>query len=182
MGGMTKAIESGMAKLRIEEAATKKQARIDSKEETLVGVNKYVLEKPEHVKVLAIDNTAVRNSQCARLNLTKAARNNEEVQKALNELTTAAACVKTGQSAPNLLDLAVKAARCRATLGEISAALEKEWGRHVASTQVVQGAYSASFNKTSNDDEAEYQAVLKEVRLRVKWCVDVFNIRSLSGD
>jgi methylmalonyl-CoA mutase len=114
-------------------------------------------------QVLSIDNTAVRTSQVARLKATKAARNDEEVQAALAALTKAAADVKGGVSAPNLLDLAVKAARARATLGEISAALESEWGRHVASTQVVQGAYSAAFNKSEAQDEAEYKAVLKEV-------------------
>lgn len=167
MGGMTKAIESGMAKLRIEEAATKKQARIDSKEETVVGVNKYRLTKQENVEVLRIDNTSVRESQIRRIQDVKAKRDNAKVTAALEKLATAAKLNDgtMNNKEHNLLLLAVEAARARATLGEISGALENVFGRHVASTQVVQGAYSASYRKSgAGQDEDEYSAVLREVQ------------------
>jgi methylmalonyl-CoA mutase len=133
------------------------QARIDSTEETVVGVNKYRLQKQETVPILSIDNSAVRGSQIARLNRVKGERDNQLVQSSLDRLSAAAADFSAKQAAgatrgagfsenDNLLSLAVNAARARATLGEISAALESVWGRHVASTQVVQGAYSASYN------------------------------------
>jgi methylmalonyl-CoA mutase len=167
MGGMTKAIESGMAKLRIEESATKKQARIDKGEDVVVGVNKYRLEKQDNIDLLVIDNTKVRKSQIDRINQTKATRNQQKVTEALDNLSKAAAMTEStgpGKHPQNLLRLAVEAARARATLGEISAALESVWGRHVASNQVVQGAYSAAFNAHVPDDyEAEYKAVLDEV-------------------
>lgn len=171
MGGMTKAIESGMAKLRIEEAATRKQARIDSNEETIVGVNKYRLTNPESVEVLRIDNTRVRESQIKRIQEVKAGRNAEKVKAALDRLTAAAKLSDPAQMKDkenNLLKLAVEAARERATLGEISSALEVVWGRHVASTQVVQGAYSSSYGANSANSESailkEYQDVLSEVK------------------
>jgi methylmalonyl-CoA mutase len=163
LGGMTKAIESGMAKLRIEESATKKQARIDSGEEVIVGVNKYRLQNQETVDVLSIDNTAVREKQIARLNKVKSTRNQAAVNEALHKLTEAAASNENtgpGQHPMNLLKLSVEAARARATLGEISSALEQAWGRHTPSTQVVQGAYSATF---SSNNQAEFDQVLKEV-------------------
>jgi methylmalonyl-CoA mutase len=164
LGGMTKAIESGMAKLRIEESATKKQARIDTVEDVVVGVNKYRLKEQEKVDVLSIDNSSVRDSQIARLNKLKAARDEAEVSKALDKLSEAASMKEntgSGTHSHNLLRCAVEAARARATLGEISYALEKVWGRHVASTEVVQGAYSATFKESGHDEE--YDVVLKEV-------------------
>ncbi|NCY12825.1 MAG: methylmalonyl-CoA mutase, partial [Burkholderiaceae bacterium] len=132
MGGMTKAVESGWAKLKIEAAAAQKQAKIDSGSDVIVGVNKYKLQEESLVDVLVIDNDMVRNNQIARLKDVKAKRNPSQVDKALADLT-AAAENNTG----NLLDLAVKAIRLRATVGEVSDALEKVYGRHRADTQKV---------------------------------------------
>jgi methylmalonyl-CoA mutase len=137
LGGMTKAIEKGIPKLRIEEAAAKKQARIDSGKDVIVGVNKYQLKQEDPLHILEVDNEAVRKSQIERLNTLKAERNAEEVQKSLVNLTNAA---NSGEE--NLLDLAVKAARNRATLGEISDALEVIYGRHKAVTKTISGVYS----------------------------------------
>jgi methylmalonyl-CoA mutase len=166
VGGMTKAIQSGMAKLRIEESATKKQGRVDSKEDVIVGVNKYRLAEEAKIDVLAVDNNAVRESQIARLNAMKATRDEAKVQAALAALSAAAKAdgeAGNGKLPSNLLHLACNAARVRATLGEISSALEAEWGRHVASTQTVQGAYSATFAGASADSEAEFKKVVAEV-------------------
>ncbi|HYH22717.1 MAG TPA: methylmalonyl-CoA mutase [Azospirillum sp.] len=140
MGGMTKAVESGMPKLLIEEAAARRQARIDRGEEVIVGVNKYRPENPEMVDVLDIDNTAVRESQIARLNKVRTTRDESACRAALDALTQAAAD-KSG----NLLDLAVKATRARATVGEISEALEKVFTRHVAQIRSVSGVYGAAY-------------------------------------
>ncbi|TXD48896.1 methylmalonyl-CoA mutase [Polaribacter sp. IC073] len=137
LGGMTKAIEKGIPKMRIEEAAAKKQAKIDSGQDIIVGVNKYQLEKEDPLHILEVDNEAVRNSQIERLHALKTNRNNTEVQKSLTALTKAA---KSGKE--NLLDLAVEAARNRATLGEISDALEVEFGRHKAVHKTISGVYS----------------------------------------
>jgi len=172
IGGMTVAIESGMAKLKIEEAATKKQARIDTGEDIVVGVNKYRLDKQDPVDVLSIDNTAVRLSQIARLNDVKQKRDDKLVQQALHKLTESAKynneSTGSGNHPLNLLKLSIDAARAKATLGEISLALENVWGRHVASNQVVQGAYAATYNAKSleshDDYEKEYQRVLELVK------------------
>ena len=137
LGGMTKAIEKGIPKMRIEEAAAKKQARIDSGRDVIVGVNKYQLKKEDPLHILEVDNEAVRKSQIERLNQLKADRNTDEVQKCLVNLTNAA---KSGEG--NLLDLAVKAAKKRATLGEISDALEIIFRRHKAVTKTISGVYS----------------------------------------
>jgi methylmalonyl-CoA mutase len=137
LGGMTKAIEQGIPKMRIEEAAAKKQARIDSSQDTIVGVNKYRLKEEDPLQILEVDNAAVRLSQIARLNKLKASRNTEEVNIALKNLTL---CAKTGQQ--NLLDLAVIAAEKRATLGEISDALEAVFGRYKATIKSISGVYS----------------------------------------
>jgi methylmalonyl-CoA mutase len=145
-GGMTKAIEAGIPKMRIEEAAARRQARIDSGYESIIGVNKYCLSKEAPMDILEVDNTAVRNSQIKRLNELKTNRNESEVQTALDDLTKSA---ETGES--NLLDLAVKAARARASLGEISNALEKIWGRYQAVTRTISGVYSTEYGK--GDDE-----------------------------
>ena len=167
MGGMTKAIESGMAKLRIEESATKKQARIDSTEDVVVGVNKYVLENPETVDVRSIDNNSVRLSQTENLKQLRAKRDEAKVQESLKQLTEAARNPNVndsgGTSSTNLLKLSVEAARNRATLGEITEALEVVYGRHVAHNQTVQGAYSATFSASSGRNEDEYASVLKAV-------------------
>mgnify|MGYP000843854769 FL=1 len=137
LGGMTKAIEKGIPKMRIEEAAAIKQAKIDSGQDVIVGVNKYALKEEDPIHTLEVDNEAVRNSQIERLNKLKENRNNTEVQKSLVALTQAA---KSGKD--NLLDLAIKAARNRATLGEISDALEVVFGRHKAVHKTISGVYS----------------------------------------
>ncbi|MEW9049721.1 MAG: methylmalonyl-CoA mutase [Neobacillus sp.] len=145
LGGMAKAIETGLPKMRIEEAAARRQAQIDSGKETIIGVNRYRLEKEEAIDILDIDNTAVRLKQIEKLNSLKAARNEEKVESALMAMTKAA---ETGES--NLLELAVQAARVRATLGEISDAIEKVASRHKAVIRSISGVYSTSF---SNEEE-----------------------------
>lgn len=137
LGGMTKAIEAGIPKLRIEEAAARKQARIDSGQDIIVGVNAYQLEQEDPLHILEVDNQTVRNQQIERLDKLKAERNRKDVEAALKKLTEAA---KTGHE--NLLDLAVDAARKRATLGEISDALEAEFGRYKAQIKSFSGVYS----------------------------------------
>ncbi|AYA38716.1 methylmalonyl-CoA mutase [Hymenobacter oligotrophus] len=141
LGGMAKAIETGLPKLRIEEAAARKQARIDSGKEVIVGVNKYRVEEKTDIEILDIDNAAVRDSQIARLNRIRSERDSAAVLRALDALTDAA---RSGQQ--NLLELAVEAARLRATLGEISDALEKVYGRHQAAIRTVSGVYSAEMD------------------------------------
>jgi methylmalonyl-CoA mutase len=138
LGGMTRAIESGLPKMRIEEAAARRQARIDSGKETIVGVNKYGVSHEKPIDVLVVDNTAVRENQLARLQSVKARRNINDVEAALAALTK---CAATGQG--NLLELAVVAARKRATLGEISSALEKVFGRYQAVHHTISGVYSS---------------------------------------
>ncbi len=141
LGGMTKAIESGLPKMRIEESAAGKQARIDSGKDVIVGVNKYLTDEKPDFEILDIDNTAVRQEQIERLNLLKKERNTEAVNQALSQLKNAAA---TGSG--NLLELAIVAARERATLGEISSALEKSFGRYKATIQSISGVYSNEMN------------------------------------
>ena len=136
LGGMTKAIEQGIPKMRIEEAAAKKQAKIDSGQDVIVGVNKYQLEEEDPLHILEVDNEAVRTSQIERLNQLKSDRDSEKAAQSLTHLEEAA---KTGNG--NLLDLAVKAARHRATLGEISNALETVFGRHKAIHKTISGVY-----------------------------------------
>ena len=150
LGGMTKAIELGIPKMRIEEAAAKKQARIDSNQDIIVGVNKYKLEQEDPLQILEVDNDAVRASQIIRLNELKANRNTEEVSLALQNLT---ACAKSGDG--NLLDLAVEAAEKRATLGEISDALEKEFGRYKATIKSISGVYSKEIKNDKEFKEAK---------------------------
>ena len=137
LGGMTNAIEKGIPKMRIEEAAAKKQARIDSGTDVIVGVNKYPLKQEDPLHILEVDNEAVRIAQLKRLEVLKRTRNTAAVQKSLLNLTTAA---KTGNE--NLLALAVEAAKNRATLGEISDALEVVFGRHKAVHKTISGVYS----------------------------------------
>ncbi|GAA5173485.1 methylmalonyl-CoA mutase [Niveibacterium umoris] len=136
MGGMTKAVESGWAKLQVEKCAAEKQARIDSGKDVIVGVNKYKLAKQDAVDILDIDNTAVRESQIARLKQVRERRDGTRVQACLDALTR---CAETGEG--NLLALAIDAVRARATVGEVSDALEKVWGRHRANPQTVSGVY-----------------------------------------
>lgn len=144
LGGMSKAIETGIPKMRIEEAAARKQARIDSGRDTIVGVNKYRLAKEDPIETLEVDNTAVREAQLKRLAQLRANRNNEEVEQALDALTRAA---ETGEG--NLLALSIDAARKRASLGEISMALEKVYGRYKAVIRSISGVYSS---ESANDD------------------------------
>jgi methylmalonyl-CoA mutase len=144
-GGMTKAIEAGIPKMRIEEASARRQARIDSGRETIVGVNKHRLDKEDPIEILEVDNTAVRLSQIKRLQSVKQNRNDEDVKNALEALTK---CAETGEG--NLLELSIIAARARATLGEISLAIEKVSGRYKAVTRTISGVYSSEYAK---DDE-----------------------------
>jgi len=146
-GGMTKAIEAGIPKLRIEEAAARRQARIDSGKEAIIGVNKYCLDKEDPIDILEIDNTAVRETQIRRLQKVKSERNESEVKIALENLTK---CAEQGNE--NLLELAIKAARVRATLGEISYALEKVWGRFQATTKAVSGVYKSEYGNNKDMD------------------------------
>ncbi|KMY54702.1 methylmalonyl-CoA mutase [Bacillus sp. FJAT-27231] len=141
LGGMTKAIDTGLPKMRIEEAAARRQAQIDSVEETIIGVNRYRMAEEEPIDILDIDNTAVRLKQIERLERVKAGRNEEKVKESLTALTKAA---ETGEG--NLLELAVDAARERATLGEISDAIEQVSGRHQAVIRSVSGVYSSHFS------------------------------------
>ena len=138
LGGMAKAIETGIPKMRIEEAAARTQAKIDSGAQIIIGVNKYRLEKEAPIDILEVDNTAVRKQQIERLNDLKAKRDNAAVQKALEAITQ---CAETGQG--NLLELAVKAAGLRASLGEISDACEKVCGRYKATIRTISGVYSS---------------------------------------
>jgi methylmalonyl-CoA mutase len=148
MGGMTKAVDSGWAKLKIEAAAAEKQARIDSGKDVIVGVNKYKLAKEDPIDILAIDNVRVRDGQIDRLKKIRAARDTAKVQAALDALTTSAEC---GQG--NLLELSIQAMRLRATVGEVSDALEKVFGRHRADTQKVTGVYAAAYDSAEGWDQ-----------------------------
>ncbi|MFZ5981916.1 MAG: methylmalonyl-CoA mutase [Candidatus Zixiibacteriota bacterium] len=142
LGGMARAIDSGIPKMRIEEASARRQAHIDSGSETIVGLNRYQLDREETIDILEVDNRVVRQQQIERLEKLRTERNRDEVRRALEALTK---CAETGRG--NLLDLAVKAARMRASLGEISDALEKVWGRHVADTKTITGIYSSEYSE-----------------------------------
>ena len=153
LGGMAKAIESGIPKLRIEEAAARTQARIDSGEQTIVGTNKYRLEKEDPIDILEVDNTAVREAQIRRLHELKANRNQAEVDAALEAITR---CAETGEG--NLLELAVDAAKKRASLGEISYACEKVVGRYKAVIRTVSGVYSSIAKEDEDFQKAKQLA------------------------
>ena len=142
LGGMARAIESGLPKLRIEEAAARRQAHIDSGQETVVGVNHYRLEQEEPLEILEVDNTEVRRQQIARLEKLRTERDEAATQQALAALT---ACAESGEG--NLLELSVAAAQARASLGEISSALEQVWGRHKAEIRTISGVYTAEFGE-----------------------------------
>ena len=148
MGGMIKAVDSGWAKLKIEAAAAEKQARIDSGRDVIVGVNKYKLAKEDPIDILDVDNVMVREGQINRLKAIRASRDSAAVNAALDALTTAAE-----QNNGNLLDLAIKAIRLRATVGEVSDALEKVFGRHRADTQKVTGVYAAAYDSAEGWDK-----------------------------
>ena len=153
LGGMTKAIESGIPKLRIEEAAARKQARIDSGQDIIVGVNKYRLEKEDPLQILDVDNQMVRKQQLEQLDRIKASRDSEKVQLSLKKLTL---CAQTGQG--NLLEIAVEAARNRATLGEISTALETVFGRYKAQIKSFSGVYSKEIKDDKSFEKAKQLA------------------------
>ncbi len=153
LGGMAKAIETGIPKMRIEEAAARKQAHIDSGQEIIVGVNKYRLPKEDPIDILAVDNTAVREAQIKRLKELRANRNEADVQKALAAITE---CVKSGKG--NLLELAVEAAKVRATLGEISDACEVVVGRYKAVIRSISGVYSSEVKTDPNFAKAKAMA------------------------
>jgi methylmalonyl-CoA mutase len=156
MGGMVKAVDSGWAKLKIEAAAAEKQARIDSGKDVIVGVNKYKLKTEDAIEARDIDNVAVRDGQIARLNAIKAQRDPVAVKAALDALTYAAG------HGGNLLDLSIHAIRLRATVGEVSDALEVAFGRHRADTNKVSGVYAAAYDTdTTNGDTMEYWNALK---------------------
>jgi methylmalonyl-CoA mutase len=163
MGGMASAIEAGIPKLRIEESATKTQARIDSKSQTVVGVNKYLSLEKDNIPILKVDNKKVREGQLKRLKRLKADRDMKTTQESLDALTKSA---ETGEG--NLLELAINAARAKATVGEISYALEKVWGRYEASPTGVQNIYSNAFDpscKSLNQAKARVK-VFKELEGR----------------
>jgi len=145
MGGMTRAVESGWAKLRIEASAAEKQARIDSGRDVIVGVNKFKLDKEDPVEILEIDNVAVRENQIARLKAIRASRDETRVRQTLEALTTAAR-----QRDGNLLALSIAAMRERATVGEVSDALEQVWGRHRANSQEVSGVYAGAYESADS--------------------------------
>lgn len=149
LGGMAKAIETGLPKMRIEEAAAKKQARIDSGKDIIVGVNRYRQEQETFIETLEVDNTKVREAQIERLKKLKAERNQEEVEAILNKLTEAC---RTGEG--NLLEISVEAARKRATLGEISMACERVFGRYQATIRAISGVYSTEIAMDNNFEKA----------------------------
>jgi methylmalonyl-CoA mutase len=152
MGGMTKAVASGMPKLRIEESAARRQAMIDRGEEVIVGVNKYRKDQEDLIDIRDIDNNAVREAQVARLKATRAARNDARCQAALTELT------RRAEQGGNLLEAAIEAARARATVGEISDAMEKIFGRHRAEVKTLAGVYGAAY-----EGDAGFQQIQKDV-------------------
>ena len=150
LGGMAKAIESGVPKMRIEEASARKQSRIDSNVDTIVGINKYRLDHEDPIETLEVDNTAVRKAQIERLAKLRAERNNDDVQAALNALTE---CAKSGKG--NLLELSIDAARKRASLGEISYALEKVYGRYKAKINLISNVYSTQTKDSESFKKAQ---------------------------
>jgi len=150
LGGMAKAIETGVPKMRIEEASAKKQARLDSGQDILVGVNKFQTDEPSDIEILEVDNTSVRESQIARINKLKAERDQKLVGEKLKAIEE---CARTGEG--NLLELAVDAAENFATLGEISDAMEKHFGRHKADTRLISGVYSKEVKQDRTFAEAQ---------------------------
>jgi methylmalonyl-CoA mutase len=155
MGGMTRAVESGMPKLRVEEAAAKRQARVDKGTDVVVGVNKYQVpaKDAEKLDILVVDNKQVREAQIARLERIRKSRDAAAVERALAALTK---CAETGEG--NLLALSIEAARVRASVGEISLALEKVWGRHQAETRSISGVYGGHY-----ESDADWQSLRKDI-------------------
>lgn len=168
MGGMAKAVEAGIPKLKIEESAAKRQANIDQGIEVIVGVNKYKPSKIDEMQILEVDNTAVRENQIARLKTLKANRNQKDVQEILDRITESS---KTGEG--NLLELAVEAARKRATLGEISYAMEKIFGRHQAEIKTISGVYSNlnQHNQLFSDVQKKVEELSKKMGRRPRMLV-----------
>jgi methylmalonyl-CoA mutase len=164
MGGMTKAVDSGWAKLKIEASAAEKQARIDSGQDVIVGVNKYKLKTQDPVDILQIDNVKVREGQIERLKHIRATRDAARVKAALEALTECARAGVAGEPTGNLLALSVEALRARATVGEVSDALEAVFGRHRADIQKVTGVYAAAYQSSdaSGYDSAEGWARLQQ--------------------
>ena len=158
MGGMVKAVDSGWAKLKIEAAAAQKQARIDSGRDVIVGVNKYKLKTEDSIEARDIDNVAVRDGQIERLKAIRASRDSAKVEAALAALSAAA---ESGNG--NLLDLSIQAMRLRATVGEVSDALEKSFGRHRADTQKVTGVYAAAYDSAQGDTMEYWEQLKKDI-------------------
>ncbi len=153
LGGMAKAIETGLPKMRIEEASARRQAKIDSKAEPIIGTNKYRLDKEEPIEILEVDNAAVHKKQIERLEKLRAERDETKVKSSLEALTK---CAETGEG--NLLELSVNAARNRASLGEISYALEKVWGRHKSIIRSISGVYSSEYSESNQIEKARKAA------------------------
>jgi len=151
LGGMARAIEAGLPKMRIEEASARRQAHIDSGTETIIGVNRYRLDKEEPIDILEVDNQVVRQQQLARLDQLRRERDDSTVTQALAALTQSA---ESGEG--NLLELSIRAAQARATLGEISDALEKTWGRHKAETRTISGIYSSEYMESDTIAEVRH--------------------------
>ena len=158
MGGMVKAVDSGWAKLKIEAAAADKQARIDSGQDVIVGVNKYKLKTEDVIEARDIDNVAVRDSQIARLNAIRSKRDVALVNAALSAITSAAE-----SNSGNLLDLSIQAIRLRATVGEVSDAMERAFGRHRADTQKVSGVYAAAYDSAQGDTMEYWNQLKKDI-------------------
>jgi methylmalonyl-CoA mutase len=170
-GGMTSFVNSGHAKLMLEESAARKQGRIDSGEDVVVGVNKYRLsdedEQSENIDVLKIDNSDVREKQIERIRENKACRDEDNVRDTLEKLEKSARSIEntsSGNNPNNLLHLCIECARAGSSLGEMSLALENAWGRHIPSTSMIQGAYAESFNSRNIQETTEdYNNTMKLV-------------------
>ncbi|HEY3699223.1 MAG TPA: methylmalonyl-CoA mutase [Spongiibacteraceae bacterium] len=162
-GGMAKAIETGMPKLKIEESAARKQARIDRGDDVIVGVNKYRLKTEDDVDILDIDNNAVRESQIKRLADIRGKRDEKAVEDALEAIFQCASAQQNGDGVGNLLDLAIKATRARATVGEISFAMERVFGRFNAQAQTVSGVYGSAFQ-----DDENWQSIARDIEMFVE--------------
>ena len=164
MGGMSKAIVAGIPKLKIEECAAKRQAMIDDGKETIVGMNKYKLEKEEMIQVLQIDNRQVRQQQIEKIVKVKQQRDQKQVDQCLAKLREIA---RDKNGTENLLEASIEAARARCTLGEISQALEDVFSRHIADSKLVSGAYRQTFDDGKNNNELKQVIERVEVRLRI---------------
>lgn len=179
MGGMAKAIVAGIPKLKIEECAAKRQAMIDDGKETIVGVNKYKLEKEEMIQVLQIDNRQVRQQQIEKIVKVKQQRDPKQVERCLENLRQIA---RDQSGKGNLLQASIEAARARCTLGEISQALEDIFSRHIADSKLVSGAYRQTFDDGKNNNELKQVIERVEVKLMKKifseeFCFSLIEIR-----